>query len=317
MFNQDYSQNCSELQPLEEARALADVRSKAREGLSKAHISPRVAKATFWLGASLIKTDRGREPGQAAGGGIRGKIKVFSPASRRRLQYLVSSVRRDVPVYFVTLTYPDNFPADPAKWKRDVDTFRKRFKRKGWGAVWKIEFKQRKSGVNVGKVAPHFHLLVYGADYLDLFHWCANAWYDVVGSGDPKHRSAGTRVEYIKTVNGSRKYISKYVGKDEQDLDFECETIGRFWGVINRAAIPWGVALDVELEDAQANDLVRLLRRYARMKRRANLPSLTVMCNNADQWFDRLDRLLDRGKEVQAVPFIQRYASAKQNAQER
>jgi len=40
-------------------------------------------------------------------------------------------------------------------------------------AIWKKEFKRRKSGVNVGRVAPHFHILLW------LPAWVANdlaAW---------------------------------------------------------------------------------------------------------------------------------------------
>lgn len=295
-----FNSNCStpgqdaSLESAGRARTAREEDRGAARGLSKAHNSP-VPTAKFWLGACLVKADRARIMPSSKGGGPRGKISKFSAASRRRLQYLVSQVRKDQPVYFVTLTYPDNFPADPEKWKRDIDAFRKRFARRGWGAIWKIEFKRRKSGENIGKVAPHFHLLVYGADYVKLWHFCGNAWFEIVGSGDPKHKNVGTRVEYVRTVNGARKYIAKYVGKDQEDLDYECKEVGRFWGVINDQVLPWGEEITVEMEDSQVNDLLRLMRRYSRMKRRGNLPSLTVMCNDADFWFDNLHKMVRGG----------------------
>ena len=76
---------------------------------------------------------------------------------------------------FVTLTYPDEFPFTPERWSRDLAALERRMKRQ-WpelAAIWKKEFKRRKSGVNVGRVAPHFHILLW------LPAWVANdlaAW---------------------------------------------------------------------------------------------------------------------------------------------
>ncbi|MGA3145275.1 MAG: hypothetical protein ABSF10_19925 [Verrucomicrobiota bacterium] len=64
---------------------------------------------------------------------------------------------------FVTLTYPDDFPVTPERWRRDLAALWRRIKRQ-WpeaAAIWKKEFKRRKSGVNAGKVAPHYHKLLW------------------------------------------------------------------------------------------------------------------------------------------------------------
>jgi hypothetical protein len=35
-------------------------------------------------------------------------------------------------------------------------------RRPGAAIIWKMEFKERQSGMNKGKIAPHYHLLVFG-----------------------------------------------------------------------------------------------------------------------------------------------------------
>jgi hypothetical protein len=68
------------------------------------------------------------------------------------------------PATFVTLTYPDDFPADRAVWRAHRDEFFRRVRRQfpmAWG-LWRREMRLRLSGKNAGKWAPHFHLLLWG-----------------------------------------------------------------------------------------------------------------------------------------------------------
>jgi hypothetical protein len=93
----------------------------------------------------------------------RGKIKGFSRGSRGRLLKTVGRLRQDVLPVFVTVTYPDDFPVTPERWQRDLAALWRRIRRQ-WpeaAAIWKKEFKRRKSGVNAGKVAPHYHKLLW------------------------------------------------------------------------------------------------------------------------------------------------------------
>ena len=77
---------------------------------------------------------------------------------------LLASLDRERMPLFVTLTFPDEFPQDFELFKRHLDTFGQRLLRQWPSAsiVWKLEFKERQSGKNRGKVAPHYHLFVYG-----------------------------------------------------------------------------------------------------------------------------------------------------------
>lgn len=261
---------------------------EAAGGLSQPHISPR---AVFYLGGSLIKVSRGLKFDQV-GGGLRGSVVEFSVASRRRLMYKIATVQRSVLPVFVTLTYPDVFPSDPKKWARDIDAFRKRFSRRGWGAIWKKELKPRKTGQSAGLVAPHFHMLVWGADYLELRDFCGRAWYEVVGSSDKRHLNAGVRVESVRSARGVKAYASKYLCKEDEGLADQGGGLGRFWGVINAGAIPWADEMSVAFDNQRpVFELLRLMRRFMGMKRRGSLPGLTMFCD-ASFWYERLGQMI-------------------------
>lgn len=168
----------------------------------------------------------------AVGGGRRGRVSGYSRASRRRCLRLFASLNRhevELPL-FVTLTYPAAFPADPRRWKRDLDVMLKRVLRR-WPAaaiVWKLEPQKRG--------APHFHLAVFGVGFIER-GWLSAAWYEVVGSGDPKHLQAGTQVERVKNWRGVMAYAAKYIGKEVAAVDWP-EYVGRWWGVAGRANLP-------------------------------------------------------------------------------
>ena len=140
-------------------------------GLSKAHISARQRKGsvTCYRGASLIQVRlRGDvAAGKTSGCGPRGEIVEFTPASRRRMLELLAKVEQAaVPLAF-TLTYPDNFPLYREDYKGHLEAFCDRMQRRWPGAaiIWKLEFKERQSGKNKGKIAPHYHLLVFGVPW--------------------------------------------------------------------------------------------------------------------------------------------------------
>ncbi len=115
----------------------------------------------------------------------RGKVREFSRRSRTRLQQTlcsipISAVGRGM--LFVTLTYPNAYPGDWAKWKTQLHHWRLVLFRKFPGAafVWKLEPQTRG--------APHFHLIVLGVPFM-AHEWLARSWYDVVDSRPRSARS--------------------------------------------------------------------------------------------------------------------------------
>jgi hypothetical protein len=111
-----------------------------------------------WEGASLVELDTDIHGALRVAGGKRGKISGFSPASRRRLLRKLAKTRCDCLPHFVTLTYPDRFPRDAQRWKRDLDALLKRLRRlfPASAGVWKLEVKERQSGGSAGAIAPQF-----------------------------------------------------------------------------------------------------------------------------------------------------------------
>jgi hypothetical protein len=206
--------------------------------LSTAHI----CTLTTYQGGQYAELRPPERTGRAGGGGPRGHITQFSKASKRRLQRVLASVdqgRISVPL-FVTLTYPGEFPADPAVCNAHLRAFRERLTRRysAAAAIWRKEYQRRG--------APHYHLLLFlDVPLEELRTWVSEAWYEIVGSGDERHLRAGTQVVRVKSWRGARGYAAKYLGKLEtlQPAASCCAEhvpagTGRLWGVWNRALLP-------------------------------------------------------------------------------
>ena len=151
-------------------------------GLSMAHNRPQAEPWRFTaspdgalceLKSPSVKIQLAKAPAK------RGKITGFSRGSRVRLLKTVGRLKQDKLPVFVTLTYPDDFPVTPERWRRDLAALWRRIRRQ-WpeaAAIWKKEFKRRKSGVNAGKVAPHYHMLLWLAEWVPtgieawIRHW--------------------------------------------------------------------------------------------------------------------------------------------------
>jgi len=99
--------------------------------------------------------------------GKRGFVMHFSDSSRRRMMDLLAKMDYSQVPLWVDLTYPDHFPVSCEVWKGHLEAFFKRLKRRfrNASAIWKLEFQTRKSGENKGKIAPHFHLLLWGVPW--------------------------------------------------------------------------------------------------------------------------------------------------------
>lgn len=330
-------------------------------GLLKGHISsPDVfnpfdkGHIDFWQGAGLMKVVRQKRdeiiPENSKKQTKRGQIHEFSRASRRRMMhYLATHWLEGLLPLFGTTTYPDIFPEGAAKVKRDLQTLIERLKRRFplIGLLWRLEFKKRKSGVNKGKIAPHFHWLLWNVpskfDFKaetgkwakisqakdgswietvkfydgekiatvvnkvsgqDRFtEWLSRNWYDVAGTGDLRHFNAGTNVKVLTSKREVFFYVSKYMGKVEDDEGCACP--GRFWGVVNPKNIPTGERKRIYCTGKQATQLMRFFRRYihavTRRKYHFNRWSMSCMCT-ADYWLERLPMLLGALASPEAFP---------------
>lgn len=215
----------------------------------------------------------------------RGDIHQFSVGSRRRLMRLLATVDRDIRPCLVTLTYPDSYEEydNPDAWKRDLRAFEHRVRRAfpGGSFIWRMELVERKSGVDIGKVKPHFHLLVFGCAFQALRKFVPTAWYECVGTGDIHHLNAGTQVSQVHSRRGMFRYASKTVanipGELGKDSQAQGEGVGRWWGLCVRKAfeVVQSAVHVVELVEQQAVRVVRAFRRLSHGIGR-DLPSLTA-----------------------------------------
>ena len=129
-------------------------------------------------------------------GGIRGRVKGFSRASRRNLLRRFASINRRVfrdykgRVIAVTLTYPHEWPENPQACKHHLKALRKRIQRRfgKFGGFWRMGIQQRG--------AWHFHLLLFVppsfGSLKELRHFVASSWYEICGKVSEGHLLAGT-----------------------------------------------------------------------------------------------------------------------------
>lgn len=241
--------------------------------MSSAHTGSQAPRSTIRraVGGSIttIKYPSGKK--SQVGGGVRGEIREYTPQTRRRFLNFLNSIPKNTPnPLFITLTYPDAFPTDRGTWKRDFKVWADRLMRKlnrKAPAVWRLEFQDRKSGENAGRIAPHFHVLLFAGD-LDLGEfrsWLSQSWYEVCGKLAPEHLAAGTSCTMMRSRGGMMAYASKYMSKPEQ-LREEIPSTGKLWGKLNEKAF------GIQFEETTLN-LKESFRMRRALRRKQNLPS--------------------------------------------
>jgi len=158
------------------------------------------------------------------GGGLRGSVSGFSRRSRKRLIELLCKLDEIDDALFWTLTYPSEFPDQFDVFKRDLDTFLKRVKRRWPDAawIWRVEPQQRG--------APHYHLIIWnipnGLRRVRL--WVTLAWAQIAHQHDKHNGEYATRVERINSRRHAMHYASKYSAKVSGEDDQK--QWGRRWG---------------------------------------------------------------------------------------
>ena len=210
-------------------------------------------------------------------GGIRGKVRGFSKASRRNLLRHLASINRRAFRSFkgqlisVTLTYPHEYPEDSQVCQGHLKAFRKRLERKYgvFAAFWRMGIQKRG--------AFHFHLLLFvprSFGRLDaLRSFISSAWYEVCGRVSEGHLRAGTHVEQIRNWKQATSYAERYLAKEEEFPE-GLET-GRIWGVWNEELLPieWEM-VEISLRDAYK--IRRMFRKLAKRRGTGSLRRLTV-----------------------------------------
>lgn len=198
-------------------------------------------------------------------GAVRGDVTMFSDASRRRLMLELNMLKTGLGnMSFVTLTFPDAFyprNEDVEGSKHYLHLFEDRFKRAFPGAcfVWRLECEDRKSGLHVGALFPHFHLLVFGVQLGRLKSFVAQEWHEIAGFGTEEHERVHA---HNKTVTPcvSRKAVMSYASKAvgavmsselAKTVQAKGGKVGRWWGTIAKEIFH---SLQAQPETVELND---------------------------------------------------------------
>jgi len=180
----------------------------------------------------------------------RSTITDFSAQSRGRLFELFNSLKLNRRATFVTLTYPTS-AVNQIDAKRHLRAFFKRIERmyhaRKITGIWRMEFQERG--------AIHFHIIFFGLPFIHKTT-ISSLWAQVTKTYNPFTR--------IEGVSGHKKlinYVAKYVGKVNGDTENgfnsltylsayqfqQGEKIGRVWGYLNKADLPFDEQTVLEL----------------------------------------------------------------------
>lgn len=178
----------------------------------------------------------------------RGIIRVFSPASRRRLMRFMARLKiRKIRATFITLTFNRMVSHEEARkvFKRFIMRMRRKFEITS--AVWRLEYQPKRGAI-------HFHILAFNLPFWEqrelqkIWQACTCEVLSIVD---------------IRLVHGARSvmaYVSKYIAKidsgssaslDDGSYQHEprSDLSGRFWGYINKTLLPLGQKLSGVLLD--------------------------------------------------------------------
>ena len=177
-------------------------------------------------------------------GHVRDKTQAFSPASRLRLLKAIAHIdwQAQEKYLLVTLTYPDARRESTYRERTQHRYLFHRYIEKHLGrkvaVLWRTEWKVRQSGRDVGQLAPHTHLVLFGVPFLDqkkVRLW----WRKILEVQGP----LATDVRAANDGIHAARYVAKYVAKkDDVALDYAAylnNAPGRPWGFLRKALIAW------------------------------------------------------------------------------
>lgn len=262
----------------------------------------------------------------------RGVITGFSRQARKRLFDWIHTIdlERAGRALFFSATYGQAFP-DGKTSKKHLDTFFKRLVRAypSVSALWRMEYQERG--------AIHYHMILWGASFIpkeDL----QEMWAEVVGVKFWDHKTDTprypfTRVEAIRSTRGVLWYVGKYIGKIDDvgtpdtkaaaggvkseigeaggteapraPSGFNSSAYltggyrdGRFWGVVNRRALPRDLMQRVlSMPCGEMTDAVAAFVGIDRFGKNSQYHkgSWTVYLNEGESAGEVLQRMLDTG----------------------
>lgn len=178
-------------------------------------------------------------------------------------------------------------------------------------------------GEGFGMEVPHLHLLIWPPEGHKIGHseaisirkWYERHWHQVCRyvldpndeyeqgnkehcteegqehlKGTEKiwddHRQASTRSEKIRSANGIRAYVSSYFAKPDQSGSSDWRSIGRFWGRIAKARIPYGRKRTFAVLHKEACQMLRAVMRSEKQDYKQLPTSRYHMCSSIRPWLE-------------------------------
>jgi hypothetical protein len=251
----------------------------------------------------------------------RSPIQCFTAGSRfRQMTTLAKVDRRGAVPTFLTLTYPAQWSDDCRQWKKHLDRLWRAAVRAfpALAAMWKLEPQRRR--------APHFHALCWGVSRIP-WQWLAVRWACIVhgvrgprkfpmgpgkkGAAEFRHWldnecklpeevkesiRVGTKIEKLRSWRGVAYYVAKYISKG---VDGGWENVGRYWGIVGRASMPWSPVGEAFVNFRTAILIRRTARRYLRSKG-IRIPHqrrrVQIITDNLDVWLRVCEAACGRAK---------------------
>jgi len=258
--------------------------------------------------------------------GEKKEITTFSKRSRlNMIKHLAMMKIR--PVFWYDLTYPDDVMEGLSHEERklksseDMHQLKRWVEREGIKAqgIWKREWKLRKSGIIKGSAVPHFHNVDWientdDSKYLQIYYRMVEKWLKIIGTKG-EYEAAARKVHYhkksfrfIKSQKQMRKYMQKYISKDEEFIS--SESIGRSWGLIGDPIEK--NPEEIEITNNEMVLLKRMLRKFCKgINKKVKYGLNFCLSNPLTQFFVLMERqtvymMLEHiraGTVVEGVPF--------------
>lgn len=172
------------------------------------------------------------------------KVGPMSRQSRMNLLRFVNRIdwSKVSSTMFLTLTYPDSvYRESYAERSRDRFVFLRYMEAhlaSKVASLWRVEWMPRRTGKFVGKMFPHFHLLLFDVFALEET-LVRESWRKTIRHDDTY---LSVKVKPVYGEMGAVKYISKYVSKagtlDIRAFHNSDFPFGRSWGVTRKHLIP-------------------------------------------------------------------------------
>jgi hypothetical protein len=144
-------------------------------------------------------------------------------------------------------------------------------------ALWRTEWKARKSGDLVGQVVPHHHFVLLGVPFICQHQ--LRAWWGRRLAWDGP---LATDVQGLTEIGNVASYVAKYAAKQESSsLDngaYLNISTGRCWGLSRRSMVPMcRQSRQDGLSEQQVYDLGQVVKERLKLPPAASLKTYTVL----------------------------------------